>query len=53
MPDRVTPKAHRNMKKGYGLCKEGYVNNIEVKANVQCKIQLFPVTARVSSSMKS
>jgi hypothetical protein len=53
MPDKVAPKAHRNMKKGYGLWKEGYVNNVQVKANVQCKIQLFLVKARVSASMKS
>ena len=53
MPDKVAPKVHRNMKKGYGLWKEGYVNNVQVKANVQCKIQLFLVKARVSASMKS
>jgi hypothetical protein len=53
MSDKVAPKAHRNMKKGYGLWKEGYVNNVQVKANVQCKILLFLVKARVSASMKS
>ncbi|CAB4029275.1 Hypothetical predicted protein [Paramuricea clavata] len=30
MPDKVAPKAHGNMKKGYGLWK-GYVNNVQVK----------------------
>ena len=27
MPDKMAPKAYRNMKKGYGLWKEGYVRN--------------------------
>ncbi|CAB4033694.1 ATP-dependent DNA helicase PIF1 [Paramuricea clavata] len=35
MPDTVAPKARRNMKKGYGLWKEGYVNNVQDKANIQ------------------
>ena len=48
MPDKQAPKAHRNMKKGYGLWKEGYV-----KPNVQATKILFLIKARVSASMKS
>jgi len=32
MPGKIAPNAYRNMKKGYGLWKEGYVTNILVKA---------------------
>ena len=55
MPDKLAPKAHRNMKKGYGLWKEGYVKNILVKSNVQVAVAeiRFLVKARVSASMKS
>jgi hypothetical protein len=53
MPDRIAPKVHRNMKKGYGLWKEGYVKNTAVKPNVSTSKLLFLVKARVSASMKS
>ena len=53
MSDKVAPKAYRNMKKGYGLWKEGYVKNTLVKPNVQASKMLFLVKARVSASMKS
>ena len=53
MPDKHAPKAYRNMKKGYGLWKEGYVRNIVVKPNVQATKILFLIKARVSASMKS
>ncbi|CAB4037539.1 Hypothetical predicted protein [Paramuricea clavata] len=37
MPDKVAPKAHRNMKKGYGLWKESYVNSyIMFKSRQTC-----------------
>ena len=32
MPDKIAPNAYCNMKKGYGLWKEGYVRTILVKA---------------------
>lgn len=35
MPDKVASKADENIKKGYGLWKEGYVKNSLVKPNVQ------------------
>ena len=53
MPDRQAPKAYRNMKKGDGLWKEGYVRNVVVKPNVQATKILFLIKARVSASMKS
>ena len=53
MPDKVAPKAYRNMKKGYGLWKEGYVKSTFVKPNVQASKLLFLVKARVCASMKS
>ena len=53
MPDKVAPKAYRNMKKGYGLWKEGYVKSTFVKPNVQASKPLFLVKARVCASMKS
>ena len=51
MPDKMAPKAYRNMKKGYGLWKEGYVKNTLVKADVSAYKLLFFVKARVSASM--
>ena len=53
MPDNVAPKAYRNMKKGYGLWREGYVNRIFIKPNVQTTTTLCLAKARVSASMKS
>ena len=53
MPDKVAPKAYRNMKKGCGLWKEGYVKSIFVKPNVPASKLLFLVKARVCASMKS
>ena len=56
MPDKIAPKAYRNMKEGYGLWKEGYVKSIKstsVKPNVQASKLLFLVKARVGASMKS
>ena len=53
MPDKIAPKAYRNMKKGYGLWKEGYVRNTVVKPDVKASKLLFLVKARVSASMKS
>ena len=37
MPDKIAPKAYRNMKEGYGLWKEGYLKSTFgfVKPNVQ------------------
>ena len=52
MPDGIPPKAHRNMKKGYGLWKEGYVKNTAVKPNVSTSKLLLLVKARVSASKK-
>jgi hypothetical protein len=38
MPDKIAPKAYRNMKEGYGLWKEGYV-----KTKKMCKAStVFP-----------
>ena len=45
MPDNVALKAHRNMKKGYGLWKEGYVKNILFRPNVSASKLLFLVKA--------
>ena len=53
MPDKQAPKAYGNMKKGYGLWKEGYVRNIVIKPNVQATRILFLIKARVNASMKS
>lgn len=53
MPDKIAPNAYRNMKKGYGLWKEGYVRNILVKANTVARTRFFLVKAKVSASMKS
>ena len=53
MPDNVAPKAYRNMKKGYGLWREGYVNRIFIKPNVYTTTTLCLAKARVSASMKS
>ncbi len=47
------PKPYRNKKHGYKLWKEGYVRAVFVKPNVQGKILLFLVKARVCASMKS
>ena len=41
MPDKMAPKAYRNMKKGYGLWKEGYVRDTLVKADVSAYKLLF------------
>ena len=53
MPDKIAPNAYRNMKKGYGLWKEGYVRNILVKANTVARTRFFLVKAKVSASMKT
>ena len=53
VPDKVAPKAYRNMKKGYGLWKGRYVKNTLVKADVSAYRLLFLVKARVSASMKN
>ncbi|CAB4033528.1 Hypothetical predicted protein, partial [Paramuricea clavata] len=37
MPDKIAPKAYRNMKEGYGLWKEGYVKR--PLSNQMCKLQ--------------
>ena len=50
MPNNVAPKAYRNMRKGYGLWREGYVNRIFIKPYVQTTTLCL---ARVSASMKS
>ena len=53
MPDNLAPKAHRNIKRGYVLWKEGYVKNMFVKPDVGASEIRFLVKARVSASMKS
>ena len=41
VPDKMAPKAYHNMKKGYGLWKEGYVRDTLVKADVSAYKLLF------------
>ena len=37
MPDKIAPNAYRNMKKGYGLWKEGYVRSINFRQGKHCR----------------
>ena len=52
MPDKIAPNAYRNIKKGYGLWKEGYVRNTR-QGKHRRKNSVILVKAKVGASMKS
>ena len=53
MPDKKATQAYRHKQKGYRLFKEGFLNKIFVKDNVEAgDTQVFIAKAKVSASMK-